>query len=250
VAGLLALMLLTDARRAARTGEHGELVPLDEQDRTRWNRELIDEGTALVEEALRRGAVGPYQLQAAVAAVHDEARRAEDTDWPQVLALYAVLRRMTDNPMVGLSHAVAVAMVRGPGAGLDLLPPLERDARIAGHHRLDAVRAHLLEKAGHPDRAIAHYRAAAERTTSLPERDYLMARAARLAGPGPSLPPLLPEPPGLHQPEGRTDAGPEGDSDPCPALQRVEHGHAEEEQEDGEAGFVHGVLQDGELPLR
>ena len=251
VAGLLALMLLTDARRAARTGEHGELVPLDEQDRTRWDRDLIDEGIALVEEALRRGAVGPYQLQAAVAAVHDEAPRAEDTDWAQILALYEVLRRMTDNPMVALGHAVAVAMVRGPEAGLDLLPPLDRDDRLAGHYRLDAVRAHLLEKAGQRERAIAHYRAAAARTTSLPERDYLTARAARLARPDPSPPPLLPgEPPALHQPEGSADTGPEGDSGPCPALQRVEHGHAEEEQEDGEAGFVHGVLQDGELPLR
>ena len=251
VAGLLALMLLTDARRAARTGEHGELVPLDEQDRTRWNRALIGEGIALVEGALPRGAVGPYQLQAAIAAVHDEAERAEETDWPQILALYEVLLRMTDNPMVALSHAVAVAMVRGPGAGLDALQPLDRDERMAGHYRLDAVRAHLLERAGERDRAIAHYRAAAERTTSLPERNYLTVRAARLARPGPSLTTLLPgEPPALHQPEGGPDAGPEGHSRPRPALQRVDHRNAEEEQEDGESRFAHGVLRKGELPLR
>lgn len=181
VAGLLALMLLTDARRPARTGEHGELIPLDEQDRTRWNRELIAEGTALVEEALPRGAVGPYQLQAAIAAVHDEAVRAEHTDWAQVLALYEVLRRMTDNPMVALSHAIAVAMVRGPEAGLELVAALDSDPRIAGHYRLDAVRAHLLERSGEYGRAVTHYRAAAAGTASHPERDYLATKAARLA---------------------------------------------------------------------
>ncbi|HEX7240432.1 MAG TPA: DUF6596 domain-containing protein, partial [Longimicrobiaceae bacterium] len=179
VAGLLALMLLTDARRAARTGPHGELIPLDEQDRTQWDRELIAEGIALVPDALSRGAVGPYGLQAAVAAVHDEAARAEDTDWPQILALYGVLERISDNPMVSLNRAVAAAMVQGPEAGLELLEPL--DAKLGGHHRLDAVRAHLYERAGDRERALAHYRAAAERTASIPERDYLTLRAARLA---------------------------------------------------------------------
>jgi RNA polymerase sigma factor (sigma-70 family) len=181
VAGLLALMLLTDARRAARTGPNGELVPLDEQDRTLWDQELIAEGTRLVSEALSRGSAGPYQLQAAVAAVHDEAARAEDSDWPQVLALYGLLRRMSDNPMVALNHAIAAAMVHGPAVGLELLRPLDADARIAGHYRLDAVRAHLHERAGDPGRALAHYRAAAERTASLPERNYLLTKAARLA---------------------------------------------------------------------
>jgi len=181
VAGLLALMLLTDARRAARTGSSGELIPLDEQDRTLWDRELIAEGIALVSEALSTGSVGPYQLQAAIAAVHDEAGHAEDTDWPQVLALYGLLKQMSDNPMVALNHAIAAAMVQGPAAGLELLKPLDADPRMSGQHRLDAVRAHLLEMAGDRERAIAHYRAASERTTSIPERDYLIAKAARLA---------------------------------------------------------------------
>jgi RNA polymerase sigma factor (sigma-70 family) len=180
VAGLLALMLLTDARRAARTGASGELIPLDEQDRTRWDGRLIAEGIALVEEALRGGSMGAYQLQAAIAAVHDEAARAEDTDWPQILALYTVLERIADNPMVTLNRAIAVAMVQGPAAGLALLTTLDADARLAGHYRLDAVRAHLFERAGELERALAHYRAAAERTTSMPERDYLLTRAARL----------------------------------------------------------------------
>lgn len=181
VAGLLALMLLTDARRAARTGPSGELIPLDEQDRALWDRALIDEGIALVSQALSRGQVGAYQLQAAIAAVHDEAARAEDTDWPQVLTLYQVLGRISDNPMVALNRAIAAAMVHGPRAGLDALSALDADPRIAGHYRLDAVRAHLHERAGEPDRAIAHYRAAAERTASIPERDYLTLKAARLA---------------------------------------------------------------------
>jgi RNA polymerase sigma factor (sigma-70 family) len=181
VAGLLALMLLTDARRAARTGPNGELIPLDEQDRTRWDRSLIVEGSGLVEESLRTGAVGPYQLQAAIAALHDEAPRVEDTDWPQILAFYELLRRMSDNPMVSLNHAIAVAMVRGPAAGLALVAGLDGDARIAGHYRLDAVRGHLFERAGDQDRAVAHFRAAAERTTSAPERDYLMMKAAKAA---------------------------------------------------------------------
>jgi RNA polymerase sigma factor (sigma-70 family) len=181
VAGLLALMLLTDARRVARTGPAGELIPLDEQDRTLWDQRLIAEGVALVSGALSRGSVGAYQLQAAIAAVHDEAARAEDTDWPQVLALYRVLERMSDNPMVSLNRAIAAAMVHGPEAGLEQLKALDGDARIGGHYRLDAVRAHLHERLGDPERAIVHYRAAAERTTSIPERDYLTLKAARLA---------------------------------------------------------------------
>ena len=180
VAGLLALMLLTDARRPARTGPDGELIPLDKQDRTLWNRAAISEGIALITETLSRGSVGAYQLQAAIAAVHDEAVRAEDTDWPQILALYGLLERMSDNPMVTLNHAIAVAMVHGPHAGLELLAGLDTDARLRGHYRLDAVRAHLLEKTGDYKAAIAHYRAASNRTTSIPERDYLTAQAARL----------------------------------------------------------------------
>ena len=180
VAGLLALMLLTDARRAARTGPGGEIIPLDEQDRTLWDARAIAEGVALVSAALRQGAAGEYQLQAAIAAVHDEAPRAENTDWPQIMALYGVLKRMSDNPMVALSHAIAAAMVHGPAAGLELLAPLDADERLRGHHRLDAVRAHLLERAGDRAAAVSLYRAAAEKTTSVPERNYLTMRAARL----------------------------------------------------------------------
>jgi predicted RNA polymerase sigma factor len=181
VAGLLALMLLTDARRAARTGPDGELIPLTKQDRNLWDKAQISEGIALLTAALSKGPVGAYQLQAAIAAVHDEAARAEDTDWPQILALYELLRRMSDNPMVMLNHAVAVAMVRGPSRGLELLKTLDADPRIAGHHRLDAVRAHLLEMAGDPQGAVTHYRIAASRTTSTPERNYLITQAARLS---------------------------------------------------------------------
>jgi len=181
VAGLLALMLLTDARRPARTGPDGELIPLAQQDRTSWDRQLIAEGIALVSAALSRGSVGPYQLQAAIAAVHDEAARHEDTDWPQILALYSLLMRMTDNPMVALSHAIATAMVEGPQTGLEWVATLDKDERLAGHYRLDAVRAHLHEMAGNHEAAIAHYLAAAGRTASVPERDYLSAQAARLA---------------------------------------------------------------------
>jgi RNA polymerase sigma factor (sigma-70 family) len=180
VAGLLALMLLTDARRPARTGPNGELIPLTQQDRTLWDRHAIAEGVALISRTLSRGAVGPYQLQAAVAAIHDEAPRAEETDWPQILALYGLLERMSDNPMVRLNRAIAEAMVHGPTAGLDLLRALDDDARLRGHHRLDAVRAHLLELAGDHAAAIAHYTTAAGRTTNIPERDYLLTRAARL----------------------------------------------------------------------
>ena len=182
VAGLLALMLLTDARRPARTGQAGELIPLDEQDRSRWDEAKIAEGVALVTAALPRGDVGPYQLQAAIAAVHDEAASAGATDWPQILALYDLLLRISDNPVVALNHAVAVAMTHGPGAGLERLGRLETDRRIAGGHRLEAVRAHLLEMAGQHQAARAAYQAAAQRTMSLPHQRYLNARAARLSG--------------------------------------------------------------------
>jgi RNA polymerase sigma factor (sigma-70 family) len=178
VAGLLALMLLTDARRAARTGPHGELIPLDEQDRSSWDRALIEEGVALVSATLGRGAVGSYQLQAAIAAVHDNAPSTEETDWAQILALYEVLKGMSDNPMVALNHAVAAAMARGPRVGLELLAALDTDARVRGHYRLDAVRGHLFDMLGEHERAVEHYRAAAERTASAPERDYLLRKAA------------------------------------------------------------------------
>jgi len=181
VAGLLALMLLTDARRAARTGPGGELIPLTQQDRSRWDQKQIREGIALLTAALSKGSVGAYQLQAAIAAVHDEAARAEDTDWPQILALYELLKRMGDNPMVLLNHAIAAAMVHGPSRGLELLQALDRDGRLAGHHRLDAVRAHLLEMSGDLQGAIQRFRMAASRTTSIPERNYLMTQAARLS---------------------------------------------------------------------
>jgi predicted RNA polymerase sigma factor len=182
VAGLLALMLLTDARRAARTGPHEELIPLDKQDRTLWDGAEISEGIELLTAALSKGSVGLYQLQAAIAAVHDEAEKVEDTDWPQIMALYELLNRVSPSPMVTLNHAIAAAMVHGPAKGLDLLRALDSDPRIAGHYRLDAVRAHLFEKIGDRQAAVNHYRIAATRTTSIPERNYLMTQAARLAG--------------------------------------------------------------------
>ncbi len=180
ITGLLALMLLTDARRAARTGPNEELIPLDKQDRTLWDRAEIAEGTDLLTAALSRGSVGLYQLQAAIAAVHDEAARAEDTDWPQILALYELLKRVSPSPMVTLNHAIAAAMVQGPSKGLDLLRALDNDNHLAGHYRLSAVRAHLLEMVGDYESAIQHYRIAATQTTSIPERNYLMTQAARL----------------------------------------------------------------------
>jgi RNA polymerase sigma factor (sigma-70 family) len=183
-AGLLALMLLTDARRPARTGPDGGLVPMAEQDRSRWDAGRIAEGVALITEALPRGPTGPYQLQAAIAAVHDEAPSAGATDWPQIVALYELLRQTSDNPVVALNHAVAVAMARGPHEGLDLLGKLEADERIADDHRFHAVRAHLLELAGDPAGARDAYQAAARRTTNLPQQRYLHGRAARLAGGG------------------------------------------------------------------
>ncbi len=181
VAGLHALMLLTDARRLARTNARGELIPLAQQDRALWDKQQIAEGIALISATLPKGSVGPYQLQAAIAAVHDEAAGAEDTDWPQILALYHLLRRMSDNPMVALNHAIAAAMVHGATMGLKMLDALEADARIADHHRMDAARAHLLELAGDRERAVAHYHAAAGKTGSLPERNYLLTQAARLS---------------------------------------------------------------------
>jgi len=180
VTGLLALMLLTDARRAARTGPDEELIPLDKQDRTLWDRTEISEGIELLTAALSKGSVGLYQLQAAIAAVHDEAERAEDTDWAQILALYELLKRVAPSPMVTLNHAIAAAMVHGPAKGLELLKTLDSDGRLAEHHRLDAVRAHLLEMLGEYENAVKHYRIAAGRTTSIPERNYLMTQAARL----------------------------------------------------------------------
>ncbi len=180
VTGLLALMLLIDARRRARTNAAGELVPLAEQDRTLWDHARIAEGLALINRVVGKGAVGEYQLQAAIAAVHDRARQADDTDWRQILALYGLLEQMTGNPVVTLNRAVAAAMADGPSSGLALLDAV--DERLAGHYRLDAVRAHLLEMAGDTEAALAHYRAAANHTTNLSEQRYLATRAARLAG--------------------------------------------------------------------
>jgi RNA polymerase sigma factor (sigma-70 family) len=177
VAGLLALMLLTDARRAARTGPCGSLVPLADQDRSLWDRDAIAQGVALVSQVLTRGALGPFQLQAAIAAVHAEAATAQDTDWPQILGLYGLLERIAPSPTVALNRAVAVGMAEGPAAGLEALRAVRG---MDGHHRLDAVRAHLLEMAGETAAARDAYRAAARRTTSLPERRYLEGRAARL----------------------------------------------------------------------
>jgi RNA polymerase sigma factor (sigma-70 family) len=180
VAGLLALMLLTDARRPARTGPGGELVPMAEQDRNLWNAAQIAEGVALVTTALARGPAGPYQLPAAIAAVHDEAPTAGTTDWPQIMALYELLMQLSDNPVVRLNHAVAAAMVRGPQAGLELVAGLDGDERMTGDHRASAVRAHLLEMAGERDAARGAYLAAAALTSNLPQQRYLYARAARL----------------------------------------------------------------------
>ncbi len=182
VAGLLALMLLTDARRLARTGANDELITLSEQDRGLWDRAQIAEGVALLSGVLPKGAVGPYQLQAAIAAVHDEAGRAEDTDWPQILALYELLKRMSENPMVVLNHAVAAAMVHGPRKGIELLDELKNAPRMAEHHRPDAVRGHLLEMAGELEEAARFYRAAAAKTANLPEQNYLLMQAARIRG--------------------------------------------------------------------
>jgi predicted RNA polymerase sigma factor len=173
-------MLLTDARRLARSGPAGELIPLDRQHRGLWNRVQIAEGIARLEKALGRGAAGPYQLQAAIAALHDEAASAEETDWPQILALYERLETITPNPIVSLNRAVAVAMVHGARSGLELVDTLAQDARVAQHYRLDATRAHLLERLGDRSAAVEHYRRAARRTASIPERDYLLLKAATI----------------------------------------------------------------------
>jgi predicted RNA polymerase sigma factor len=183
VTGLLALMLLTDARRLARTRPDGTPIPLDRQDRGRWDAAAIEEGVALISGALAGAALGPYQIQAAIAAVHDEAPRAADTDWAQILALYGLLERVAPGPMVTLNRAVAVGMVQGPQAGLAALTELDGEPRVAGHHRLDAVRGHLLELAGDAAAAHAAYQRAARRTTSLPEQRYLQVKAAGLAAP-------------------------------------------------------------------
>jgi RNA polymerase sigma factor (sigma-70 family) len=180
VAGLLALMLLTEARRGARTRPDGSLVPLAEQDRSRWDQALIREGVALVTDALSNTPLGPYQLQAAIAAVHDEAPTVDETDWKQVLALYELLEQVSPNPMVTLNRAVAVAMVHGPEAGLQLLATLEQDPRMAKHHRLHAVRGHLYELAGDAPAAAESYRTAARLSSNAPERRYLYEKAARL----------------------------------------------------------------------
>jgi len=180
VTGLLALMLLTDARRAARTGSAGELIPLAEQDRSLWDADYIAEGVALAVEAFHSPPLGEYQLQAAIAALHDEAERAEDTDWPQILALYDLLVDLSGNPMVKLNRAIAAAMVDGPDAGLTLLEPL--DDELKGNHRLDATRGHLHEMRGDHETAVEFFRAAARGTTSLPERDYLLKKASTLTG--------------------------------------------------------------------
>ena len=181
VAGLLALMLLTDARRGARSGPAGELIPLDEQDRDCWDKPLIQEGIALVWNAMKQGRVGPYQLQAAIAALHDEAASTEQTDWAQIHALYGLLERMGDNPMVTLSRAVAAAMVEGPDVGLRRVDEIAQDPRLKGSYRIDAVRGHLYERAGNQALALEHFQRAAEGTASLPEKNYLLSKAARLA---------------------------------------------------------------------
>ena len=180
VAGLLALMVLTEARRPARTGPDGELVPLAEQDRTHWDADAIRAGLELVAATLPHGPVGPYQVQAAIAAVHAEAPGAADTDWPQILSLYDLLSVLAPNPMVTLNRVVALAMVQGPLAGLDVLASLDTDEQLAGHHRVDAVRAHLLDMAGDGSAAREAYQQAARKTTSVPEQRYLLARAARV----------------------------------------------------------------------
>ncbi len=181
VTGLLALMLLTDARRPARTGPDGAPIPMAEQDRSRWNAEYIAEGVSLLSEALPHGTTGPFQIQAAIAALHDEAQSADETDWPQIEALYEVLLRISDNPMVSLNHAVAVGMARGTDAGLAALEKL--GDRLEGDHRFHAVRAHLLDMAGETAAALESYEEAAKRATSLPQQRYLNSRAARLRSP-------------------------------------------------------------------
>ena len=180
--GLLALMLLTDARHAARVGPAGELVPLAEQDRSSWDGALIAEGVGLLMGVLPLGRVGPFQLQAAIAAVHDEAASVDDTDWVEIAGLYALLERVDPSPVVTLNRAVAVGMVEGPAAGLAMVDAVEADGRLKDHHRVHLVRGHLLERAGDTDGARAELREAARRTTSLPERRHLERRIAELGG--------------------------------------------------------------------
>lgn len=180
ISGLLALMLLTDARRAARTDASGELIPLDEQDRALWDQRLISEGVSLVEQAMSQGRVGPYQVQAAIAALHDQAQTTEGADWAQINAFYLLLERMIHNPMITLNRAVATAMVEGPDAGLRVVDDVAEDERMKGHYRIHAVRAHLYERAGRNDLALEHYRLAAKATASQPERNYLVRKAAQL----------------------------------------------------------------------
>jgi predicted RNA polymerase sigma factor len=182
VAGLLALMLLVDARRPARVDAAGDVIALADQDRTLWDSGRIAQGVALLDGAIGRGRVGEYQVQAAIAAIHDRAARAADTDWSQILALYGLLERMTGNPVVTLNRAVAAGMAAGPAAGLAILDGM--DGTLVGSHRYEAVRAHLLEMSGDTDGAIEHYRAAARLTTNLPEQRYLTTRAARLRAGG------------------------------------------------------------------
>ncbi|GAA0376761.1 RNA polymerase sigma24 factor [Acrocarpospora corrugata] len=180
ISGLLALMLLTDARRPARTGPHGIPIPLADQDRSKWGTQAITEGVALITATLAKGSIGPYQLQAAIAALHDEAPTADQTDWPQITALYGLLERMSDNPMVTLNRAVATAMAHGPESGLALLKTLATDGRLTGNHRFHNARAHLREMAGDLPGAIEDYRTAANHSTNIPERDYLTTRATQL----------------------------------------------------------------------
>jgi RNA polymerase sigma factor (sigma-70 family) len=181
VAGLLALILLTEARRPARTRPDGALVPLAEQDRSQWDADAIAEGVELLTETLAAAPIGPYQLQAAIAAVHDEAARSEDTDWPQILGLYGLLGTLMPGPMVTLNRIVASAMVNGPEAGLRELDEAQADPALAGHHRVHAVRAHLLDTAGEHAAARAEYEIAARLTLSVPEQRYLKSRAALLS---------------------------------------------------------------------
>ncbi|WP_433685114.1 RNA polymerase sigma factor [Nocardia sp. CA-119907] len=180
VTGLLALMLLTDARRPARTGHNGELIPMEDQNRALWNADAITEGIALITDALPRGVPGPYQLQAAIAALHDEASTYAATDWPQIMLLYERLLALVDNPIIALNHAVAVAMAHGPHLGLKLIDDLAAEGKLVGDHRMSAVRAHLLESLGDRTAARAAYLLAAQQTVSLPQQRYLHARAARL----------------------------------------------------------------------
>jgi len=183
LSGLLAMMLLTHARRHARTGPDGELIPLAQQNRSLWDRQAIKEGIAILTSVLPQGRAGPYQLLAAICAIHDEASSDAETDWQQILVLYELLLQITDNPVVLLNRAVALAMVFGPQAGLDALKPVDEDERLKGHYRLDAVRAHLHDMAGNLDLAAHYYLAAAGGTANIAERRYLSAKATRLEMP-------------------------------------------------------------------